>query len=176
MLKTQVIREKWPTDRAFVCGRPLRHGSFPCPIPGVGSSAFACPACRRGALMAAAGLHGDARTGSKSLLRARRRLESPPVFPVPSRRLFALALSSVFPASPAAPTSALSQATVEPRKNSSFISTFVPAASVRRPSPGRTRELCSVPSSSRRPGPSAPSCSAARPAKDRRFRAETPIG
>ena len=59
----------------------------------------------------------------------------------------------------------------------------------RRPSPGRTRELCSVPSSSRRAGPSAPSCSpapprpasavswsAARPAKDRRFRAETPIG
>ena len=29
----------------------------------------------------------------------------------------------------------------------------------RRPSPGRTRELCSIPSSSRRPGPSAPSCS-----------------
>ena len=46
----------------------------------------------------------------------------------------------------------------------------------RRPSPGRTRELCSIPSSSRRPGPSAPSCSPAppRPAKDRRFRAETP--
>ena len=31
--------------RAFVCGRPLRHGSIPCPIPGVGSSAFVCPAC-----------------------------------------------------------------------------------------------------------------------------------
>ena len=106
---------KLPEARAFVCGRPLRHGSIPCPIPGVGSSAFACPACRRGAFMVAAGLHGDARTGSKSLLRARRRLESPLVFPIPSRRLFALALSSVFPASPATPTSALSQAKVEPR-------------------------------------------------------------
>ena len=59
----------------------------------------------------------------------------------------------------------------------------------RGPSLRRTREFCSIPSSSRRPGPSAPSCSpapprlasavswsAARPAKDRRFRAETPIG
>ena len=59
----------------------------------------------------------------------------------------------------------------------------------RRPSPGRTRELCSIPSSSRRPRPSAPSCSpapprpasavsssAARPAKDRRFHAAMPIG
>ena len=29
----------------FVCGRPLRHGIFPCPISSVGSSAFVCPAC-----------------------------------------------------------------------------------------------------------------------------------
>ena len=119
-----------------MCGRPLRHGSFPCPIPSVGSSAFACPACRCGAFMVAAGLHGDARTGSISLLRARRRLEGPPVFPIPSRRLFALALSSVFPASPATPTSALSQAKVEPRKNSFFISTFVPAAPAAARLPG----------------------------------------
>ena len=120
-----------------MCGRPLRHGIFPCPIPGVGSSAFVCPACRRGALMVAAGLHGDARTGSISLLRARRRLESPPVFPIPSRRLFALALSSVFPASPAASTSVLiAQTDVEPRKNSFFISTFVPAAPTAARLPG----------------------------------------
>ena len=59
----------------------------------------------------------------------------------------------------------------------------------RRPFLRRTRELCRFPSSSRRPRPSAPFCSpapprpasavswsAARPAKDRRFRAETPIG
>ena len=58
-----------------------------------------------------------------------------------------------------------------------------------RPFLRRTRELCRIPSSSRRPRPSAPSCSparprpasavfssAARPARDRRFRAETPSG
>ena len=123
-------------SQGFRVWTPLRHGSIPCPIPGVGSSAFVCPACCRGAFMAAAGLHGDARTGSKSLLRARRRLESPPVFPIPSRRLFALALSSVFPASPATPTSALSQAKVEPRKTSFFISTFVPAAPAAARLPG----------------------------------------
>ena len=156
----------------------MRNTIFPCPIPGVGSSAFVCPACRRGALMVVSGLHGDARTGSKLLLRARRRLESPPVFSIPSRRLFVLALSSVVPAYLATPTSALNQARVEPRKKFLFISSFVPAASVRRPFLRRTREPCSIPSSSRWPGPSAPSCSPAppRPAKDRRFRAETPIG
>ena len=43
-------------------------GECPCPVPSVGLSAFACPACRRGALMVAAGLHGDAQTGSISLM------------------------------------------------------------------------------------------------------------
>ena len=59
----------------------------------------------------------------------------------------------------------------------------------RRPSLRRTRGPCRIPSSSRRPRRPAPSCSparpqpasavswsAARPAKDRRFRASTPIG
>ena len=72
--------------------------------------------------MIAAGLHGDARTGSKSLLRARRRLESPLVFPIPSRRLFALALSSVFPASPASPPPlSFPERKLNPGRNSSFI-------------------------------------------------------
>ena len=115
----------------------LRHGSFPCQIPSVGSSAFVCPACRCGALIFAAGLHGDARTGYLSLLRARRRLEGPLVFPIPSRRLFALALSSVFPASPATPTSVLiAQTDVEPGKNSLFISSFIPAALIAARLPG----------------------------------------
>ena len=49
-------------------------------------------------------------------LRARRCLEGPPVFRIPSRQLFALALSSVFPMSPASPASALvSGAQAEPR-------------------------------------------------------------
>ena len=136
---------------AFVCGRPLRHGIFPCPIPGVGSSAFVCPACRCGALMVAAGLHGDARTGSLSLLRARRRLEGPLVFPIPSRRLFALALSSVFPASSAPPTSVLiPQPDVEPQKNSFFISSFVPAV---RLSGGRGSSVAFL---CRRDGPDHP--------------------
>ena len=115
------------------------------------------------------GLHGDARTGSISLLRARRRLESPLVFPIPSRRLFVLALSSVFPASPATPTSALSQAKAKPRKNFFFIFSFIPAAPVLRPFLRGTRELCSVPSSSRRPRPSAPSCCQRRRGQHRRL-------
>ena len=51
------------------CGRPAAHGIFLGQIPGAGSCAFACPACRRGALTAAADLHGDARTGSDSIMR-----------------------------------------------------------------------------------------------------------
>ena len=54
--------------------------------------------------MVAAGLHGDAWTGSKSIMRVRRRFEGPSVFPSPSRRLNVPVLSPVFPASPAAPT------------------------------------------------------------------------
>lgn len=42
-----------------------------------------------------------------SHLRVPKRFDCPWVFPILSRRLFALALSSVFPASPAAPASAL---------------------------------------------------------------------
>ena len=40
---------------------------------------------RRIASMFAAGLHGDARTGSISHLRAHRRFNRPLVFPIPSR-------------------------------------------------------------------------------------------
>ena len=54
-------------------------------------------------------------------------LRLPPGFPDPVRRLFALALSSVCPASPATPTYALTQAKAEPRNLSFFISSFVPA-------------------------------------------------
>ena len=61
-----------------------------------------------GALMVAAGLHGDARTGSISHWRALKRCDLPLVCPISTRRPFALAPSSVFHASPATPTSALS--------------------------------------------------------------------
>ena len=113
-----------------------------------------CPACRRGALRSAAGLHGDARTGSKSLLRSEAS-RKPAGFPDPVSMTVCPCIVLGFP-----------------------------RVSGRRSSPGRQREPCRVPSSSRRPRRSAPSGSPARPrpasaisspaarlAKDRRFRA-----
>lgn len=77
--------------------------------------------------MSVVGLHGDARVRFKSLLRARRCLESPLVFAIPSRPLFALALSSVIPASPSSSAPALCpQAEAELQKTSFFISSSVP--------------------------------------------------
>ena len=72
------LRRQATSDRprAIACG-PLRHGIFPCPISSAGSSAFAHPACLRGALMVAASLHGNARTGSVSHLHALKRFVCP---------------------------------------------------------------------------------------------------
>lgn len=101
---------------------------FPCPIPDIGSSSFVHPACL---MRRIAGCRWSAwrraRGASISVWRARMRLEFALVFRSRLVGLFALALSSVFPAFSATPTSALRpQTEAELRKTSFSFSHSVP--------------------------------------------------
>ena len=138
---------------------PLATRIPPCPIPSVGPSAFACPACRRGAShrclpSACMEMRGSgpyrtcALTGtsiapwfSRSRLDGRSPSHRPRPFPRLRRR-------------PPPPSSGGSRTPEE---------LLLHRHCRRRPSAGRQREPCSAPSSSRRPVPSASSGSPARP-------------
>lgn len=102
-----IVRDAFSATRFFLC-----------PVPGDGSSAFGCSAClmRRSDLCRWPTWRCGARVHMAAACLKAPRIWAL-IFLVPPRRRFAVALSSVFPVSPATPTSAKSpQAKAEPRK------------------------------------------------------------